>query len=156
MSTWTARRQAITGHALFWPALALVTLVVANTFYRPGFLTVQMKDGHLYGSLVDIVRLSAPLILVSLGMTLVIATGGIDLSVGSVCAISGAVACLYISKQPDQNALGGVLVALALGVALALVLGAWNGTLVAVIGIQPIIATLILMVAGRGLAQLIT
>src|ERR671920_480256 len=107
-------------------------------------------------SLVDIVRLSAPLILVALGMTLVIATGGIDLSVGSVCAISGAVACLYISRQPDQNSVGAVLTALAMALGLALVLGAWNGVLVAVIGIQPIIATLILMVAGRGLAQLIT
>ncbi|MDI1460975.1 ABC transporter permease [Catellatospora sp. KI3] len=156
MSTWTVRRAALTGHALFWPIVALVALVVANTIYRPGFLAVEMKDGHLYGSLVDILRLSAPLILVALGMTLVIATGGIDLSVGSMCAISGAVACLYISKQPDQNAVGGVLVSLVLGVGLALVLGAWNGALVAVIGIQPIIATLILMVAGRGLAQLIT
>jgi simple sugar transport system permease protein len=115
-----------------------------------------MKDGHLYGSVIDILRLAAPLILVALGMTLVIATGGIDLSVGSVCAISGAMACLYISQQPDQQSLSGVLVALALGLGLALLLGTWNGVLVAVIGIQPIIATLILMVAGRGLAQLIT
>ena len=74
-----------------------------------------MGDGHLYGSLIDILRLSAPLILVALGMTLVIATGGIDLSVGSLCAISGAIACLHISRQPDQNDLGGVLTALALG-----------------------------------------
>jgi len=76
--------------------------------------------------------------------------------VGSVCAIGGAIACLYISKQPDQNSVAGVLTALLLALGLALVLGAWNGVLVAVIGIQPIIATLILMVAGRGLAQLIT
>jgi len=102
------------------------------------------------------VRLSAPHMLVALGMTFVIATGGIDLSVGSVVAISGAVACLHISQQGDQNGLGGVLVALLLGLGLSLLLGLWNGFLVAGIGIQPIIATLILMVAGRGLAQLIT
>ncbi|MCI4065551.1 ABC transporter permease [Micromonospora sp. R77] len=148
--------RALTTHRLFWPVAVLVVLLAANTIHRPGFLSVQLRDGHLYGSLVDIVRLSAPLILVALGMTLVIATGGIDLSVGSLCAISGAIACLYISRQPDQNSLGGVLTALALGLGVALVLGAWNGVLVAVIGIQPIIATLILMVAGRGLAQLIT
>ncbi|MFI7211440.1 ABC transporter permease [Micromonospora maritima] len=156
MSTEQSRYRALTTHRLFWPVVVLVALVVANTVYRPGFLSVQVRDGHLYGSLIDILRLSAPLILVALGMTLVIATGGIDLSVGSLCAISGAVACLYISRQPDQNSMGGVLTALALGLAVALVLGAWNGVLVAVIGIQPIIATLILMVAGRGLAQLIT
>ena len=148
--------RAVTGHRLFWPAVVLVVMIVANTIYRPGFLSVQMRDGHLYGSLIDIVRLSAPLILVALGMTLVISTGGIDLSVGSVCAISGAIACLYISRQPDQHSLPAVLTALALGFGVALLLGAWNGVLVAVIGIQPIIATLILMVAGRGVAQLIT
>ncbi|MFJ6194743.1 ABC transporter permease [Micromonospora sp. NPDC092111] len=148
--------RSLTGHRLFWPLVVLLALLAANVVYRPGFLAVELKDGHLYGSLVDIVRLSAPLILVALGMSLVIATGGIDLSVGSVVAVSGAVACLYLSEQPDQNALGAVGTALALAFGVALLLGAWNGVLVAVVGIQPIIATLILMVAGRGLAQLVT
>ena len=62
-----------------------------------------MKDGHLYGSLIDILRSGAPLILVGIGMTVVIATGGIDLSVGAVVAISGAVAVSQISKLGDQN-----------------------------------------------------
>jgi galactofuranose transport system permease protein len=156
MTVWKDRWAAVTAHSLFWPAVALVTLLVANTIYRPSFLSVEMRDGHLYGSLIDILRLSAPLMIVALGMTLVIATGGIDLSVGSVCAISGAIACLYISEQPAQNSVVTVLTALAIALGLVLVLGAWNGVLVAVIGIQPIIATLILMVSGRGLAQLIT
>ncbi|SCF26839.1 ABC transporter permease [Micromonospora chokoriensis] len=156
MSATMGRYRAVTGHRLFWPAAVLVVMLAANTIYRPGFLSIELKDGHLYGTPIDILRLSAPLILVALGMTLVISTGGIDLSVGSLCAISGAIACMYISKQPDQNSLTVVLTALALAMAISLVLGAWNGVLVAVIGIQPIIATLILMVAGRGLAQLIT
>src|SRR4029453_804406 len=143
-------------HRLFWPVVVLLALLLANVVYRPSFVAVELRDGHLYGSLVDIVRLSAPHMLVALGMTFVIATGGIDLSVGSVVAISGAVACLHISQQGDQNGLGGVLVALLLGLGLSLLLGLWNGFLVAGIGIHPIIATLILMVAGRGLAQLIT
>jgi simple sugar transport system permease protein len=156
MSTARARLVAASNHSLFWPGVALVGLLVANTIYRPSFLSIEVRDGHLYGSLIDILRLSAPLIIVALGMTLVISTGGIDLSVGSVCAISGAIACLYISKQPEQNSVVTVLTALAIAFGIVLVLGAWNGVLVAVIGIQPIIATLILMVAGRGLAQLIT
>ncbi|SDZ44437.1 simple sugar transport system permease protein [Micromonospora pattaloongensis] len=131
-------------------------MIAVNTVYRPGFLSIEVNDGHLYGTPIDILRLSAPLILVALGMTLVIATGGIDLSVGSLCAISGAIACLHISTATDRNSPSTVLTALALAFGAALVLGAWNGLLVAVIGIQPIIATLILMVAGRGLAQLIT
>ncbi|WP_434739797.1 ABC transporter permease [Micromonospora sp. SH-82] len=156
MTTVRTRLGAATAHRLFWPLVVLALLIVANTVHRPGFLAVELKNGHLYGSLVDIVRLSAPLILVALGMSLVIATGGIDLSVGSVAAVSGAVACLHISNQPDQNGVGGVLTALLLAFGVALLLGVWNGALVAVVGIQPIIATLILMVAGRGLAQLIT
>ncbi|MFD6565680.1 ABC transporter permease [Micromonospora profundi] len=156
MNDTMGRYRTMIGHRLFWPAAVLVAMLAANTIYRPGFLSVELKDGHLYGTPIDILRLSAPLILVALGMTLVISTGGIDLSVGSVCAISGAIACMYISKQPDQNSLAVVLTALAMALGVALVLGAWNGVLVAVIGIQPIIATLILMVAGRGLAQLIT
>ncbi|MFI6513038.1 ABC transporter permease [Streptosporangium sp. NPDC050855] len=143
-------------HRLFWPALILVLLLAVNVVFTDGFLSVEMKGGHLYGSLIDIIRFGAPLILVAIGMTLVIATGGIDLSVGSVVAISGALACLQISGLEDQNAVGGVLAAIGLALVLSLVLGVWNGFLVAGIGIQPIIATLILMVAGRGVAQLIT
>ncbi len=85
-----------------------------------------------------------------------IATGGIDLSVGALVAISGATACLLISRLANQKSVLGVLVAITAALALTTALGIWNGTLVAVVGIQPIVATLILMVAGRGLAQLIT
>ncbi|MFG1891217.1 ABC transporter permease [Micromonospora sp. NPDC049051] len=156
MNAVADRLRPLTGHRLFWPVLVLVVMILANAVYRPGFLSVEVKNGQLYGTLVDILRLSAPLMLVALGMTLVIATGGIDLSVGSICAIAGAVACLHISAAPDQNSPSTVLTALALAFGAALALGAWNGVLVAVIGIQPIIATLILMVAGRGVAQLVT
>lgn len=143
-------------HRLFWPVLVLVLLLASNLVFTPNFFAIRMQDGHLYGSLIDIVRFGAPLILVALGMTLVIATGGIDLSVGSVVAIGGALACLYISKQEDPNSVGVVLVAVGLSLVVALALGAWNGVLVARFGVQPIIATLVLMVAGRGVAQLIT
>ncbi|WP_422769677.1 ABC transporter permease [Plantactinospora sp. WMMC1484] len=143
-------------HRFFWPLVVLAILLLSNLFFTPDFFAIDVRQGHLYGSLVDIVRFGAPLILVSLGMTLVIATGGIDLSVGSVVAICGALACLRISELGDQNSVPGVLMAVGLALGLALLLGAWNGLLVAQVGIQPIIATLILMVAGRGLAQLIT
>jgi galactofuranose transport system permease protein len=156
MTTIVALARSWQRHRLFWPVVVLIALLVANVIYRPSFVSIELREGHLYGSLVDIVRLSSPLILVALGMTLVIATGGIDLSVGAVVAICGALACSRISHQADQNSLAGVLSALALALLLSLVFGLWNGVLVAGIGIQPIIATLILMVAGRGVAQLIT
>ncbi|WP_024286851.1 ABC transporter permease [Cellulomonas sp. KRMCY2] len=143
-------------HRLFWPVLALLVLIVANTINTPSFLEIRVQDGHLFGSLIDILRNSAPLLLVALGMTLVIATRGIDLSVGAILAISGAVALSYIGSSTEPGAVPTVLVAIGLALALSFVLGVWNGFLVSVLGIQPIIATLVLMMAGRGIAMLIT
>ncbi|MGH3588867.1 MAG: ABC transporter permease, partial [Pseudonocardia sp.] len=143
-------------HHLFWPLAALVALLVVNTISRPGFLSVSVLNGHLFGSPVDILRNCAPLMLVALGMTLVIATRGIDLSVGAVVAISGAVALSFIATSPRPEALSTVLIAMGIALGLSLVLGVWNGFLVSVVGVQPIIATLILMTAGRGIAMLIT
>ncbi len=148
--------MTVTRHRLFWPLVALALLLLLNVFFERNFFSVVAKNGHLYGSLVDILRFGAPLVLVALGMTLVIATSGIDLSVGSVVAISGAVACLQISHLDDPGSVTGVALAVLVALGVALVLGAWNGMLVTVLGIQPIIATLILMVAGRGIAQLVT
>lgn len=148
--------RAIMKHRLFWPAAALVILIAVNAIARPQFILVTLRDGELYGALIDILRNSAPLMLVALGMTIVIATRGIDLSVGAIMAVSGAVALTIIDASPDPGNLATVLVALVVALAVALVLGVWNGFLVAVVGIQPIIATLVLMLAGRGVALLIT
>jgi simple sugar transport system permease protein len=143
-------------HRLFWPIIALVALIAVNTVARPQFVKVTMRDGQLYGALIDILRNSAPLMLVALGMTIVIATRGIDLSVGAIMAVSGAVALTIIDRSGNAENVGTVLVAVVTAVLVALVLGVWNGFLVSVLGIQPIIATLVLMLAGRGVALLIT
>ncbi|MFW5471988.1 ABC transporter permease [Knoellia sp. CPCC 206450] len=141
---------------LLWPLLALVALLVANAVVRPSFLSLRVQDGHLYGSLIDILKNGAPTLLIALGMCLVIATRGIDLSVGAVVAISGAVTCTYIAGAPDPGSAQAALIGMAVALLLCVVLGVWNGFLVAVLGIQPIIATLVLMTAGRGIAMLIT
>jgi len=143
-------------HRLFWPVMALLALIVVNTIARPQFISVTVRDGELYGALIDILRNSAPLMLVALGMTVVIATRGIDLSVGAIMAVSGAVALTIIDTSGDPGSGATVAVALLVGILVALVLGVWNGFLIAVLGIQPIIATLVLMLAGRGVALLIT
>ncbi|GIG22182.1 sugar ABC transporter permease [Cellulomonas chitinilytica] len=147
---------AIARHRLFWPLVALVLLLVASALKSPAFLEVTVRDGHLFGGPVDILRRSSVLLLVALGMTLVIATRGIDLSVGAVMAIAGAVALSQIAASPDPGALSTVLLAMATALAVALAVGVFNGFLVAVVGIQPIVATLIFMTAGRGIAMLIT
>jgi ribose/xylose/arabinose/galactoside ABC-type transport system permease subunit len=141
---------------IFWALIVLAALVVINVIAFPGFVSISVRDGHLVGSIIDILRNGSPTLLIAIGMTLVIATRGIDLSVGAVCAISGAVASAIIlgSSEPDSPAVVAVAVITAL--VLAVVLGLWNGLLVTVIGIQPIVATLILMTAGRGIAMLIT
>ncbi|HEY9307446.1 MAG TPA: ABC transporter permease [Microbacterium sp.] len=143
-------------HRLFWPVAALLALIVVNTIARPQFISITVRDGELYGALIDILRNSAPLMLVALGMTIVIATRGIDLSVGAIMAVSGAVALTIIDTSGDPGSGATVAVALLIGILVALVLGVWNGFLIAVLGIQPIIATLVLMLAGRGVALLIT
>jgi simple sugar transport system permease protein len=135
---------------LFWPCATLALLIVLNASVNPGFLALTWRDGHLFGNLIDILNRAAPLALVAAGMTLVIAARGLDISVGAVVAIAAATGALCVSTS---GSLGAAIVA-ALGVALAC--GLWNGLLVVGVGMQPIIATLILMVAGRGVAQLIT
>ena len=142
--------QSLKGSRLLWPATALALVLLFNLIFTAHFFRLEIKNGHLYGSLVDILNRGAPVMLLSLGMTLVIATGGVDLSVGAVMAIAGAIAALLIK--------GGWPLPLVLGASLsaALLAGLWNGTLVGFLGIPPIVATLILMVSGRGIAQLLT
>ncbi|MBA0173028.1 galactofuranose ABC transporter, ATP-binding protein YtfT [Pectobacterium versatile] len=130
--------------------LALVAILLIDSMVAPNFFSLHIQDGRLFGSLIDILNRGAPVALLALGMTLVIATGGIDLSVGAVMAIAGATAAtLTATGHPLPSVL---LIALLVGA----LCGLWNGFLVAVLQIQPIVATLMLMVAGRGIAQLIT
>ncbi|WP_448317224.1 ABC transporter permease [Streptomyces sp. CO7] len=148
--------KRLAGHRLLWPSLVLLALLLGNLVFTHDFFDVRVQDGHLYGSLIDILQFGAPLTLVALGMTMVIATRGIDLSVGSTVAIAGALACEHIAGSADPGSAGTVLTAVAVALGVAVVLGLCNGLLVARLGVQPIVATLILMVAGRGVAQLIT
>jgi simple sugar transport system permease protein len=133
-----------------WILIAIVVLALVDAVMIPGFFRLELKDGHLYGSLVDILHHSAPTMLVALGMTLVIATGGVDLSVGAVLAIVGTVAAGMVTRGV------GIGPTLVWALVWALGLGLVNGGLVAFGKVQPIIATLILMVAGRGIAQLLS
>lgn len=134
-----------------WSLLALLLLLLLNSFWTPGFFTMEVRDGRLYGVVIDILNHGAKTAIVALGMTLVIASGGVDLSVGSVMAISGAVLTTTLGRAELSAPLAIVLALLA-----GVVAGLWNGALVSYLRLQPIVATLILMVAGRGVAQLCT
>jgi galactofuranose transport system permease protein len=151
--TWL---KSLTQRKIFWPLVALAVLMCFNLFFTPNFFRIEMKEGHLYGNVIDIIKNAAPFMLLALGLTLVIATKGIDISVGSIVAISAGVCAMLLGGD-----LGGVPkypIAFAIGMAVivSLVAGMWNGVLVSRIGMQPIIATLILQVSGRGIAMVTT
>ncbi|WP_416151617.1 ABC transporter permease [Salipaludibacillus sp. HK11] len=142
---------------LFWPIVVLLLLLLINFIYNPSFFVIEVRNGNLTGSLITILNRGAPLILISIGMTLVIATKGIDLGVGSVIAISGAMAAMIVGGSlGDSGGLFPLFLAIALALGLSATTGLWNGMLISRLGVQPIVATLILMTAGRGVAQLIT
>jgi simple sugar transport system permease protein len=128
---------------------ALAVILAANWLVSPQFFDIRLQDGRMFGSLIDVLNRGAPVALLSLGMVLVIAMRGIDLSVGAIMAIAGAIAASLADSHP-------LPVVLAAAIGAGMLCGLWNGLLVAALGIQPIVATLILMVAGRGIAQLIT
>jgi len=149
---------------LTWAAVAELLILLVCLIIRPDFFSIsyQPQNGVLYGSLIDILNRSAEITIIAMGMTLVIATGGTDLSVGASVAVAGALALrlmrwdIYAYPTPgDWSITPFPLVILASLVVCAL-MGAFNGFLVSRLKIQPIIATLILMVAGRGIAQIIT
>jgi simple sugar transport system permease protein/ribose transport system permease protein len=126
--------------------LALLALILYNVLFTRNFLTAQT----FYVNLTQV----ATIVIVAVGMTLVIATGGIDLSVGSLMAIAGALApIIFLSGLPAGL---GVALAFVVPVLVAGLFGLFNGVLVTAFRIQPIIATLVLFIAGRGIAQVMT
>lgn len=151
-ATWWERLR---NNSLFWPLVALALVMGFNLLFTPNFFRLEIKDGHLFGSMVDVLNRGAPLMLMAIGLTAVIATAGVDLSVGAVAAICAAVATRLVGNVTDVTSTPLPLVIL-ITLAVAILCGLWNGLLVSRANIQPMVATLVLMVAGRGIAQLIT
>ena len=149
--------KSFTSSSLFLPVVALAVLVIFNAIFVDGFFSIQItEDGRLFGRIIDILNRSSSLIILSLGMTLVIATSGIDISVGAVVAISAAVVCTLIGGRGDGVAETPMFLAILAAVGIGVLCGLWNGLLVAKFKIQAVVATLILKTAGRGIAQLMT
>ena len=151
MSERAGKFSSVWRSPLVWPLAGLALLVVVNVIINPAFLKISTLDGHLYGLPIDILNQGARGMLLALGMTLVIATGGVDLAVGSIMAVTGAVVSVLLTRHGVS-----LPMALAAGLGVSVVCGALSGLFVARLGLQPIVATLILMVVGRGVAQLVT
>ncbi|SEL28342.1 ABC transporter permease [Pacificibacter marinus] len=139
-------RQLVHGHG---GIVALLAILLFNMAFTPNFLQLQT----LFVNISQV----ATIAIVAMGMTLVIATGGIDLSVGAIMALAGALAPLiFLSEFGAANPALGVTLAIALPMLVAIACGLFNGIMVAKLNVQPIIATLILFISGRGIAQVLT
>ena len=152
MELWNTFKRS----KIVWPLLALALLLLFNLFFTPNFFRMEIKEGHLYGNLIDILKNSSPIMLLAIGLTLVIATKGIDISVGSIVAISAGVVAIMIGGDFEGVAKYPIWLAMVAAIAVATLAGMWNGMLVSRVGMQAIIATLILFVAGRGIAMVLT
>jgi simple sugar transport system permease protein len=151
---------------LFFPLVAFALILLFDFLFIPGFFTIENRGGNLRGSLIDIFRNGSTVMLLAIGMTLVIATGGVDLSVGAIMAIAASMAGILMNPSALRNEVFFVTdpyytfqplwVVITAALLVSLLCGLWNGILVAYMRIQPMVATLILMISGRGIAQLIT
>ncbi len=147
--------KRITGARLFLPLVALALVLIINIIKTPTFFNISIQNGVLYGYIIDIINRSSELVILAVGMTLVIATGGIDISVGAVSALAAAVCIRLLGSSYDAYANPMFLCILA-GLVAGVLCGSFNGFLVAKMRIQAMVATLILFTAGRGIAQLIS
>ncbi|WP_373298341.1 ABC transporter permease [Nakamurella endophytica] len=128
--------------------LALLLLVLYNVVLTPHYLqwsTVTLLFSQL-----------PPVLIVSMGMAMVIGTGGIDLSVGSTMAIASAVMAKLVAPESSHGLGYPIAVAIVVGLLAGLAVGVFNGCVISVARVQPIVATLSFLVAGRGIALVIT
>ena len=140
-----SKLKKITSARLFLPIVCLIAVLLLNVIRTPDFFNVSIRNGVLYGYIVDVINRASELVILAIGMTLVTAaSGGQDISVGAIMAVAAA---------DYQNPVILAVIAALLASALC---GAFNGFLVSKLNIQPMVATLILYTAGRGIAQLIT
>ena len=131
-----SKLKKITSARLFLPIVCLIAVLLLNVIRTPDFFNVSIRNGVLYGYIVDVINRASELVILAIGMTLVTAASGGQVSVNDY-----------------QNPLILAVIAALLASALC---GAFNGFLVSRLNIQPMVATLILYTAGRGIAQLIT
>ncbi|MDD6148364.1 MAG: ABC transporter permease [Lachnospiraceae bacterium] len=153
------KKNSIVHNRLFLPVMCLIAVLIVNLIQTPDFFHISMNNGVLYGYIIDIINRGSELVILAVGMTLVTASsGGQDISVGAVMAVAGAVCCQILSGgEVSTNTLAAPIILAALaGILVSGVCGAFNGLLVAKLHIQPMVATLILFTAGRGIAQLVT
>ena len=151
--------KKLTGYRLFLPLSCLIIVLLINLITTPTFFRITINNGVLYGYIIDVINRASELVVLAVGMTLVVsASAGTDISVGAVMAVAAAVCTRVLAGgevSVNEYANPYILAVLA-ALAVAVVCGGFNGFLVAKLKIQPMVATLILFTAGRGISQLVT
>ena len=148
--------KKITQSMEFKPFCVLIAIILVCGVISGGdFFKITIVNGHFYGRLIDILRNGSRYAILATGMTMALGTGGTDISVGSIMAISGAIACSIVDERILTGLHGSVLMAVLIALVAGAICGAWNGFMVARLKVQPMVATMILLTAGRGIAQLI-
>lgn len=140
---------------LLWAGVVLLVLVgIVLAKNQTGVFAYV--NGRITSPIIDILQDAPPIMMIALGMTLVIATSGIDLSVGSVMAVGGATAMQFLANSENRDTASAAATAFVLAVVVGTACGAFSGFLVSVVRLQPFITTLIMMILGRGLANVVT
>lgn len=157
-------KESIFKNKLVWAVIAEFLILLIAGILEPNFFHIEYNatTGMLYGSLIDIVNRSAEITIIAMGMTMVIALGGTDISVGALVAVAGAFALKLLRWDVTQYPTPGdftvkpFILVILVPLLICTAMGLFNGVLIGKFKLQPIIATLILMVAGRGIAQIAT
>ena len=155
------KKLSLSSFQLFLPLTVLLLLIMVNLAKGTGYFTITLKNGIFYGNIPSVLFGAAELVIISIGMSLVTSSSrGQDISVGVIGAVTSAVFAMvlreYLARSPGSAVSWGVvLAAFFISCLTGALLGAFNGTLVSVFKVQPMVATLILFTAGRSLAFLI-
>ncbi len=151
--------KKLTSKRLFMPIFCLAVMLVAAVIASPDFFKIGVQNGVLYGRIIDVINRGSEVVILAVGMTLVVsASAGTDISVGAVMAVVAAVTCAFTAggQQSVNEYINNPFLGALLGILVGVLCGCFNGFLVARLKIQPMVATLILFTAGRGIAQLLT
>ncbi len=151
--------KKLTSKRLFMPVFCLAIMFIVAVIISPDFFKITVQNGVLYGRIIDVCNRGSEVVILAIGMTLVVAaSAGTDISVGAVMAVVAAVTCSFVAggQQSVTEYINNPFLGVILGIAVGILCGCFNGFLVAKMKIQPMVATLILFTAGRGIAQLLT
>jgi ribose/xylose/arabinose/galactoside ABC-type transport system permease subunit len=144
---------------LFLPIVCMILVLLINLFKDPGFFAIGMKNGVLYGRLIDVLNRGSEIAILAIGQTLVVAvSAGTDISVGSVMALAACGGCVVLTGFGNTSVTAvaapiglGILV----GILYGMLCGCINGAMVAKLKVQPMVATLILFTAARAVGLLL-